>query len=174
LSIGLRGRGPAAADPGIRLPARLVAGVRGEGGLGAIQHPSMASRAGSKLASLVVNGVSILLRLGSRIACLIVLVSFGLFVIDQAGNASAQQQLEVNKAAPAGTATPAPKSGGEHKKSGVRQAIDEASSDITSPFAGATSGWKNEWAIRVTLTVLALLVYGFGIGFLARTLRVRV
>jgi hypothetical protein len=117
--------------------------------------------------------VSTLLRLGSRIACAIVLVSFALFVVDQAGSASAHQQREVNEAAPGASTTPAPKSGGT-RKSGARQAIDEASSDITSPFAGATAGWKNEWAIRGTLTALALLVYGFGIGFLARMLRVRV
>jgi hypothetical protein len=122
----------------------------------------------------VVNGLSTLLRLGSRIACAIVLVSFALFAIDQAGSASAHQQREVNEGAPAGTATPVPKSGGEGGKSSLRKAIDEASSDITSPFSAATAGWKNEWAIRGTLTALALLVYGFGIGFLARVLRVRV
>jgi hypothetical protein len=122
----------------------------------------------------MVNGLSTLLRLGSRIVCAIVLVSFALFAIDQAGSASADQQRKVNEGAPVGTATPVPKNGGEHNKSGLRKAIDETSSDITSPFSAATAGWKNEWAIHGTLTVLALLVYGFGIGFLARVLRVRV
>jgi hypothetical protein len=123
-----------------------------------------------------VNGVSTLLRLGSRIACAIVLVSFALFAIDQAGSASAQQQNEVNESAPAGTAGAKPKSTATTKKGegGVREAIDEASSTITSPFAGAVAEVHNEWATRGVRLLLALLVYGFGLGYLARVLRVRV
>lgn len=117
------------------------------------------------------DGVSTLLRLISRIACLIVLASFVLFAVEQAGSASAHQQRELDGGAPASTPT---KGGKTKSESGLRKAIDEASSDITSPFSGITTGWTNEWAIHLTLTALALLVYGFGIGFLARTLRVRV
>lgn len=122
------------------------------------------------------NGVSTLLRLGSRIACAIVLVSFALFAIDQAGSASAQQQNEVNESAPAGAAGTKPKSTASAKKGegGVRETIDEASSTITSPFAGAVAGVHNEWATRGVRLLLALLVYGFGLGYLARVLRVRV
>jgi hypothetical protein len=121
--------------------------------------------------------VSTVLRLGSRIACAIVLVSFGLFAIDQAGSASAQQQNEVNESAPASKASATkPKSTTTTKKGegGVREAIDEASSTITSPFAGAVAGVHNEWATRGIRMLLALLVYGFGLGYLARVLRVRV
>jgi hypothetical protein len=135
----------------------------------------MASTAKPKLAGEMVNGVSTALRLGSRIACVIVVVSFGLFAIDQAGNASAQQQNEVNESAPASIAqTSKPKSTKEKSEGGVREAIDEASSTITSPFAGAVTGVHNEWATRGVRMVLALLVYGFGLGYLARMLRVRV
>jgi|ERR1700686_2349074 len=123
----------------------------------------------------MVNGVSTVLRLGSRIACVIVVVSFGLFAIDQAGNASAQQQNEVNESAPASIAgATKPKSTTKKTEGGVREAIDEASSTITSPFAGAVTGVHNEWATRGLRMVLALLVYGFGLGYLARMLRVRV
>jgi len=122
-----------------------------------------------------VNGVSTVLRLGSRIACAIVVVSFALFAIDQAGNASAHQQNEVNASAPAGTAPP-PKAASNAKKQagGVRARIDEVSSTITAPFAGVVAGAHNEWATRGVRLVLALLVYGFGLGYLARVLRVRV
>jgi biotin carboxyl carrier protein len=123
----------------------------------------------------MVNGVSTALRLGSRIACAIVVVSFGLFAIDQAGNASAQQQNEVNESAPANSAsTPKAKSTSTKHEGGVREAIDEASSTITSPFAGVVTGVHNAWATRGVRMVLALLVYGFGLGYLARMLRVRV
>jgi hypothetical protein len=36
------------------------------------------------------------------------------------------------------------------------------------------SGSSSEWATRATKLLLALLVYGFGLGFLARLLAVRV
>jgi hypothetical protein len=122
----------------------------------------------------MVNGVSTVLRLGSRIACVIVVVSFGLFAIDQAGNASAQQQNVVNESAPASIAGAAkPKSTTKKTEGGLRDAIDEASSTITSPFAGAVTGVHNEWATRGVRMVLALLVYGFGLGYLARVLRMR-
>jgi hypothetical protein len=120
------------------------------------------------------NGISTLLQLLSRIACLIVLASFVLFAVEQAGNASAHQQQELNSGASAGTTTTTTSSGKKKSESGLRKTIDEASSDITSPFSAVTAGWKNEWAIHLTLTALALLIYGFGLGFLARTLRVRV
>jgi hypothetical protein len=55
----------------------------------------------------------------------------------------------------------------------VRTAIEEASEWLTSPFAGVTSGSHSEWAIHGVDLLFALLVYGFCVGFLARTLRVR-
>lgn len=120
------------------------------------------------------NGVSTLLRLGSRVACLIVICSFALFAIDQAGSASKHQQNEVNEGSPATAATnPAP-SGARHSEGAVRQAIDDASSTLTSPFSAATDGVHNQWAIRGIGAVLALLVYGFALGYLVRVLRVRV
>jgi hypothetical protein len=56
----------------------------------------------------------------------------------------------------------------------VRRAIDDASEWLTSPFAGLTSASHSEWANHGIDLALALAVYGFGVGFLARTLRVRV
>ena len=41
-------------------------------------------------------------------------------------------------------------------------------------FAGIVSNSDSEWATRSVRLFFALLVYGFGLGFLARTLRVRV
>jgi hypothetical protein len=118
----------------------------------------------------VLDGLSTLLRLASRIICLIVIVSFALFALEQTSSASTNQQNEINEAAPGG---PAPKSSSPKGKSAVHETIDEASSSLTSPFSGVTAGWHNQWAIRGVNLVLALLLYGFALGFLARTLRVR-
>jgi hypothetical protein len=36
-----------------------------------------------------------------------------------------------------------------------------------------TSGSSSQWAIRGVNVLLALIVYGFGVGFLARVIRIR-
>jgi hypothetical protein len=121
----------------------------------------------------VLDGLSTLLRLASRVICLIVIVSFALFAVEQTSSASTHQQNEINESAPA-TSRTATTSGKPKTKSTVHKTIDEASSSLTSPFSGITAGWKNQWAIHGVDLVLALLLYGFALGFLARTLRVRV
>jgi hypothetical protein len=70
-------------------------------------------------------------------------------------------------------ATP-PKTSARSHESVVRRTLDDASEWLTSPFAALTSGSHSEWAIRGVDLLLALALYGFGVGFLARTLRVRV
>jgi hypothetical protein len=118
-----------------------------------------------------------LLQLASVAACLIVIASFGVFAIDQTKRGSSQQQeaLATGTAGAAGTGAaegpggpPAP----THSEGGVHEALDKASNAITSPFAGLVSG-DGEWASRSVRGVLALLLYGFVIGFLVRVVRVR-
>lgn len=117
-----------------------------------------------------------LLRLVSWIICLIVLASFVIFVVDQTKTASTHQQEElsqghaVTSSAPGESNTPKPP---PKHESTLHKAIDEASDTFTSPFAGVISGSNSQWAIHGVKTVLALLIYGFGLGYLARLLRVR-
>jgi hypothetical protein len=117
------------------------------------------SGASSSLASL--------LRLASWVICLIVLASFVIFVVEQTSSASTHQQEEVNEHP--STGAPAPK-----HESTVHKKIDEASNFFTSPFAGIVSGSSSQWVIHLVKTALALLVYGFGLSYLARVIRVRV
>ena len=49
---------------------------------------------------------------------------------------------------------------------------DDAANTLTSPFAGITSDTSSEWTIHTVKLLLALAIYGFGLGFLARVLRV--
>jgi hypothetical protein len=110
-----------------------------------------------------------MMRLSSFVICLIVAVSFLLFVVNQTDSASAHQQEVVSGAAAPGTSsTTAPSHTGS-----VHKAIDEASNTLTSPFAGVTAGSTSQWAIRGANLLLALVVYGFGLGFLARLIAVR-
>ena len=114
-----------------------------------------------------------LIGLASIVACAIVIASFALFAVNQTGHASAGQQQVLRGEAPG--------EAGEHKPSApsakegtVHKTIDEASEWLTSPFASLTSGSHSEWENHGIDLLLALVVYGFGVGFLARTLRVRV
>lgn len=115
-----------------------------------------------------------ILRLASIVICLIALASFVTFAVDQAGKGSSHQQAEVNEAAPGGTATTSTAPSGGSKKSGLREAIDKAFSTLSSPFSGITSGSTSEWTIQIVDTLLVLLVYGFGLSFLARLLPGRI
>jgi hypothetical protein len=113
------------------------------------------------------------LRLASIAICLIAVAWFAAFALDQTSSASNQQQAEVNAAAPPGLAGPTgPSKPG--KESGFREALDKASSTLTSPFSSATASLSKGWTIHVVDTLLMLLVYGLGLGFLARLMRLGV
>jgi hypothetical protein len=115
-----------------------------------------------------------LVGLASMLASTIVIASFALFALNQTSSASAHQQQSLGGAVAAtepGAA--APRAAASPRKSPVHQAIDDASEWLTSPFAGLTSGSHSEWTIRSVGLLLSLVLYGFGLGFVARVLRVR-
>jgi len=118
-----------------------------------------------------------LLRLASLTICLIVIASFALFAVNQASSASSHQQEVLSGAAPTPTAnppTPASSTTASSHEGSLHQTIDDASNALTSPFSGVTAGSSSQWVIRAANLLLALVVYGFGLGFLARVIRVRV
>ncbi|HST55561.1 MAG TPA: hypothetical protein VLJ42_06665 [Solirubrobacteraceae bacterium] len=122
--------------------------------------------------------LSKLVRLVAWAICVIVIASFVIFAVNQTDDASNHQQNELNNSAPiaqqvkpVGTVTTP---GVPVHKSSVHKAIDDASDQFTSPFSGITSGSDSQWAIHSVNTLLALIVYGFGLGYIARRLRVRV
>jgi hypothetical protein len=119
----------------------------------------------------VTEAIVRLLRFASIAICLIVIASFAVFAIDQTKNASGEQQAQLNSEVPGAKAVPKP---AKTKENSVHKLLDEASNELTSPFAGVVSGSKSEWTIRGVKLLLALIVYGFGLGFIARVLRVRV
>jgi hypothetical protein len=122
----------------------------------------------------VLSSLSKLLRLASIVLCLIVGVSFALFAVNRTSNASQHQQQVLNNetASANGETAVAPDNGGG--KSSLRRTIDEVSEAITSPFSSITEGSSSEWLTHGVDLLLALIVYGLGLGFLARAIRVRV
>jgi hypothetical protein len=111
------------------------------------------------------------LRLASIAICLIAIAWFAAFALDQTSSASNHQQAEVNAAAPPGLAAETTGSSKPGRKSGFHEVLDKASSTLTSPFSAVTSSSTSEWTIHVVDTLLMLLVYGLGLGFLARIMR---
>lgn len=113
------------------------------------------------------SGLTGLALLASRIVCLIVIAWFAVFVVNQSKAAASQQVQEL-----AGT----PQHAQTHaavKHGGLTKSLDEVAKAVTAPFASVTSG-RSPWAAHGLDTLLVLLFYGFGVGFLARLVRLRV
>jgi hypothetical protein len=110
-----------------------------------------------------------LLRVASLVICAIVIASFATFAVEQTKSASGHQQAELKGEVAPGSAVSTPT-----KEGSVHKTLDEAFNELTSPFASIVSGSSSEWAIRGVKLLLALLVYGLGLSYLARVLRVRV
>jgi ABC-type transport system involved in cytochrome c biogenesis permease component len=122
-----------------------------------------------------VSSIARVLRIASRVICLIVIAWFVVFVVHQASSASTHQQNELNEGSVAAqTASNAAAAASVKHESAAHRTLNETADALTSPFAGAVSGSDSEWTIHIVKTLLALLVYGFGLAFLARFLRVRV
>jgi len=114
-----------------------------------------------------------LLRTVAIIASLILVVSFALFAIDELNGASKRNEAKLTQDLEANPA-PAAERQREKDHGAVREAIDDANDVLVSPFQGIVSSDDSRWAQRGVPAVLALLVFGFGLGFLARFARGRV
>ena len=111
-----------------------------------------------------------ILRLASIVICAIAVLYFAAFALDQSSSASTHQQAEVSAAGPPGTTSES--SGTQAKQeSGVHEAIDEAFAKLASPFSGVISSSSDAWTIHIVDTLLVLFVYGFGLAFIARLLK---
>jgi hypothetical protein len=98
----------------------------------------------------------------STVCCVLLLASFALFAHDQMAGASQHQQYaELPGGAPVAAQAAA------HKRAQPRRFIDGASHTLTSPFSSIVQS-NNAWVEHGVPTVLALAVYGLGLGFLAR------
>ena len=104
------------------------------------------------------------LRLVSMVTALIVVTSFALFAQDQISGASEHQQQEVVAGAPISRGV-APPPAPHHGQ--PRRFIDNAAAKLESPFR-AVVDTSNAWVRRGIPMLLAVALYGFGIGWIAR------
>jgi hypothetical protein len=109
--------------------------------------------------------LSTLLRTVAILASLVLLASFTLFAIDQAGGASHQAQAEV---AAAGNQTLGPAINGPGAKTGIRGTIDSVARTLVSPVSSWAPGRTDSWGSRSFELAIGLLIYGVGLGALAR------
>jgi hypothetical protein len=98
----------------------------------------------------------------SFVCCALVVASFGLFALSQASGASNHQVAQLNGGPAPGHAPRA-----VHPPGQPRRFIDGASSALTSPFRSFLHS-DSDWAVKIASSLMALLLYGLGLGYLAR------
>jgi hypothetical protein len=113
--------------------------------------------------------ISRTIRLASLLCCAFVVMSFAMFARDQMAGASEHQQTELV----AGANTSTTPTAITHRHSQPRRFIDDAAKTLTSPFSAVVKS-SNPWVDHGLPTILALVAYGVGLGYLARFASVRV
>ena len=99
------------------------------------------------------------------ICSLFVATSFALFARDQLAGASKTQQNQLAaEASPSSPTAPPP---AQHQPAQPRRFIDGVANTLTSPFDSIVHS-NSDWVNHGIPALIALLVYGVGIGFLAR------
>jgi hypothetical protein len=109
------------------------------------------------------------IRIVITVACLFVIVGWGAFAFDQARGASAESVAGIS-GDPATFVDPSPdqERAREKQHSTAREFIDDVNDVLLSPFAGLTDSSKSKWVRRSIPALIALLVYGFVGGYIAR------
>jgi hypothetical protein len=106
-----------------------------------------------------------LLVLVAVACCTLVAVSFALFARDQIAGASQHQQHELASSATAVSSAPADS---VHQQAQPRRFIDGAARALTAPFRSLVESSSSQWVLHLIPTLIGLLVYGVGLGYLAR------
>jgi hypothetical protein len=105
------------------------------------------------------------LVIGAWVCCTLVLASFTLFVRDQLVAGSRHQQQLIASAPVASAPVRA-----AHQPGQPRRFIEGAAHTLTSPFDSIVAS-DSPWVNHGMPAVFALLVYGAGLGYLARYTR---
>ena len=119
-------------------------------------------------------------RLLAIVSSGIVLLGFAFFATDELSRGSQNQQNKLDKEVTGAHVDPAPiapspdqEASRERVNGTFREAIDDANDVLLKPFAGVADGASSRWVQRGVPALLALLVYGFLLGYLARYMRGR-
>jgi hypothetical protein len=107
--------------------------------------------------------ISRALRLTAFLCCTLIVASFAMFARDQMAGASEHQQTELVAGASPSTPATAP----SKPKAQPRRFIDGAAKTLTAPFDAIVRS-SNPWVKHGLPALFAVLVYGLGLGYLAR------
>ena len=107
--------------------------------------------------------ISRILRLAAFACCALIVLSFAMFARDQMAGASAHQQTELV----AGAGATAGSGAATKPHAQPRRFIDSAARALTSPFDAIVQS-SNAWVKHGLPAVFAMIVYGLGLGYLAR------
>jgi len=104
------------------------------------------------------------------VGTLAVVLGWGLFAIDQTRAASTASAAEIADQRAAATPDPDPdqEAARERAHGRVREAIDDVNDQLLRPFAPVAASSPSRWVRRSVPALLAVIVYGFGLGLLAR------
>jgi hypothetical protein len=117
-----------------------------------------------------------LVRLLAIVTSGIVLLGFAFFATDELGRGSQNQQAKLDKEVTGAHSDPAPiaptpdqENARERTNSKFREVIDDANDVLLGPFTGLIDS-KDRWVTHGVPALLALLLYGLGLGTLANML----
>jgi hypothetical protein len=110
----------------------------------------------------VVDGA---LRWAAIVASVFLVTGFVMFASDEMSHASSRQVSYLSGA-------PGKERTREAHHSATREAVDDVDDVLLRPFTGVANS-SNHWIRQGIPTLLALLIYGLGLGFLSRYVRVR-
>jgi hypothetical protein len=116
-----------------------------------------------------------LVRLFAIVSSGLVLFGFAYFATDEMSRGSQNQQNELKGELagedPAPVAPSANQEADREAKNGtLREAVEDANDVLLGPFAGLVDGSNDRWVTHGVPAVLALLLYGVGLGMLANML----
>lgn len=101
----------------------------------------------------------------------IVVLGFVLFAVDETDKGSTAQQQKLDEALGDSPIAPSAQEEAirERHHGGFREAVDDANDVLLAPFVDVI-GSDDEWVRHGVPALLALLLYGFGLGLLANML----
>jgi hypothetical protein len=115
------------------------------------------------------------IRLVAMVASAFVLFGFAYFATDEMSRGSQNQQNELarqlDSADPAPVA-PSPEQEADREKLNgpMREFVEDANDLLLGPFTGVVEGAEDRWVTHGVPALLALLLYGVGLGMLANML----
>jgi hypothetical protein len=117
-----------------------------------------------------------LVRLVAIVTSAVVLLGFAFFATDELGRGSQNQQNKLDKEVTGALFDPTPiaptadqEVSREQENGTVREWVDDANDVLLGPFTEIIDS-NDRWVTHGVPAVLALLLYGFGLGMLANML----